>query len=390
MSGIRTMGLLRLRPFARAQSSFPMSQNDEKARYVVIMAGGRGERFWPQSRLARPKHLLPIVGDQPMLAQTIDRLAGLVPLENVLIITNTEQQVAVGECCPELPVDNIIAEPVGRDTAAAVGLAALLVRARCADAAFAMLPADHVIHDAATFRRDVEAAFVAAEQEDALITLGIPPTHPATGYGYIRCGETVGEAGGEAVYAVGEFKEKPALEVARRYLDSGEYLWNAGMFFWRVPVIVSAFERHAPDLWAALAPIATGLAEGAPLVELLRQHYPDIPKISVDYAIMEKADAVRVMKTHFDWDDVGEWPAVARHSKEDAEGNVLKGAAMIQNGKGNLVVGTGKRLLALVGTEDLMVIETDDATLVCPKDKAQEIKDLVKRIGADAAWKHLT
>ncbi|MCC5839933.1 MAG: mannose-1-phosphate guanylyltransferase [Opitutales bacterium] len=367
-----------------------MSQNDEKARYVVIMAGGRGERFWPQSRLARPKHLLPIVGDRPMLAQTIERLAGVVPPENILIITNTEQQVAVGECCPELPIDNIIAEPVGRDTAAAVGLATLLVRARCGDATFAMLPADHVIHDAATFRRDVDAAFAAAECEDALITLGIPPTHPATGYGYIRRGEVSGEAGGQPVYAVGEFKEKPSHDVARRYLESGEYLWNAGMFFWRVPVITSAFERHASELWSAMEPIATGLTAGEPLAALLRDHYPSLPKISVDYAIMEKADTVRVMETHFDWDDVGEWPAVARHTKADSADNVLKGAAIIHNGKGNLVVGTGKRLLALVGTEDLMVIETDAATLVCPKHKAQEIKELVKRIGADAAWKHLT
>lgn len=361
----------------------------KKDRYIVIMAGGRGERFWPQSRLARPKHLLPIVGDKPMLTQTIDRLGDLVPPENVFIITNVEQRDAVVECCPSVPPANVVAEPVGRDTAAAVGLATVLVADKNAEAAFAMLPADHVIHDHAAFQRDLDAAFAAAEGSDALVTVGIQPTYPATGYGYIRRGGEADRAREKPVYTVDAFKEKPDEATAREYVEAGGYYWNAGMFFWRAPVIADCFARFTPDLWEALKAVADGLREGGDLGPLLEKHYPGLEKISVDYAIMEKAETVRVLESSFDWDDVGEWPAVARHSELDDEGNAVKGAAMVHKGAGNIVIGTGKRLLAVLGTEDLIVIETDDATLVCPKDKAQEIKALVKRVAGHPDWKGL-
>lgn len=354
-------------------------------RYVVIMAGGRGERFWPQSRLARPKHLLPIVGDKPMLTQTIERLGAVVPPERVLIITNAEQAAAVREVCPMVPADNVIAEPVGRDTAAAVGLATLLVKHRDPAATFAMLPADAVIHDAAGFQRILQASFEAAETADALITIGIKPTFPATGYGYIHKAEAVAEASGETVFRVAQFREKPDLETAQAYLASGEYYWNAGMFFWRVPVISDCFERFTPSLWRALQAIESGLSAGAPLDGLLAEHYPQLEKISVDYAIMEKAESVRVLESAFDWDDVGEWPAVARHYPADEAGNVVRGLAALHEASGNIVLSESGHTVALVGVEDLIVVHTADATLVCPKSKAQEIKQLVKGLaGADA------
>ncbi|HSH09321.1 MAG TPA: mannose-1-phosphate guanylyltransferase, partial [Oceanipulchritudo sp.] len=292
------------------------------SRYVVIMAGGKGERFWPQSRLRRPKHLLPIVGETPMLTQTVDRLGKVVPLQNVLIITNSEQRDAVLDVCPMLPPENVIAEPVGRDTAAAVGLATVLVSHRDPEACFAMLPADHVIHDSAGFQSVLEAAFSAAEEEDALVTVGIKAAYPATGYGYIHRGAEVGHAAGQPVYEVEAFREKPDAETAGRYVVSGDYYWNAGMFIWRVPVISAEFEKHTPSLWAALGAIRKGLAAGNELVELLQAHYPGLEKISIDYAIMEKAATVRVIESAFDWDDVGEWPAVERHYQKDSGGNV--------------------------------------------------------------------
>jgi|TARA_B110000438_G_scaffold235332_1_gene232026 mannose-1-phosphate guanylyltransferase len=361
-----------------------------KKRYVVIMAGGRGERFWPQSRLARPKHLLPIVGDKPMLTQTVERLGALVPPERVLIITNSEQAEAVKEVCPMLPAENVIAEPIGRDTAAAVGLATLLVKHRDPDACFAMLPADAVIHDAEGFQRILGAAFAAAEAEDALVTIGIKPTYPATGYGYIQKSETIGEAGGEPVHAIAQFKEKPDQATAESYVASGDFYWNAGMFFWRVPVISECFENFTPSLWEALQAIDKGLEAGEALDGLLATHYSTLEKISVDYAIMEKAKTVRVVESAFDWDDVGEWPAVARHYPADDAGNVVRGLASLLDAEGNIVLSESGHTVALIGVKDLIVVQTPDATLVCPKDQAQEIKKLVKGLSSDDATKHLT
>lgn len=353
------------------------------------MAGGKGERFWPQSRLSRPKHLLPIVGDEPMLTQTVKRLEGLVPPERVLIITNSEQRAAVLETCPMLPAENVIAEPVGRDTAAAVGLATVLVADRDPDGCFAMLPADHIIRDKAGFQSVLESAFGAAEQADTLVTIGIRAAYPATGYGYIHRGAVEQEIAGRPVYAVQAFREKPDLATATRYVESGEYYWNAGMFFWRVPVISAEFERHTPGLWQALGAIRSGLAGGQALDALLAEHYPNLEKISVDFAIMEKAGSVQVVESAFDWDDVGEWPAVERHYPKDADGNVSKGQVLVHDGSGNIVVNDGSQLTAVVGVDNLIVVQTADATLVCPKEKAQEIKELVKRLGTQEALKHL-
>lgn len=346
-------------------------------RYVVIMAGGRGERFWPQSRLARPKHLLPIVGESALLVQTIERLLPLVPAERVLIITNRQQAAAIRELCPMLPAENIVAEPVGRDTAAAVGLALVLVRRRDPEATFAMLPADHVIHDSVTFRADLDRAFAAAEREPLIVTLGIRPTEPATGFGYIQRGAA--RAGVEGLHDVTRFVEKPLLEVAQGYLASGDYLWNAGMFFWRVPVVAAAFAQHVPDLWAELGRLDAALAAGRPLEAVLGELYPTLKKISVDYALIEKAKNVAVIPARFDWDDVGAWPAVMRHFPADAAGNVLRGLATVENAAGNLVVSTSDHLVAVLGVQDLIVVHTPDATLVCPKEKSQEIKALLKR-----------
>lgn len=393
MEGFRTSATLR----SIGKSQFPLHSGSTSAkpsrmnrnRFVVIMAGGKGERFWPQSRLQRPKHLLPIVGDKPMLRQTVERLGAVVPVDHVLIITNAEQREAVLEVCPMLPPENVVAEPVGRDTAAAVGLAALLVGHRDPAAAFAMLPADHVIHDEAGFQATLESAFTAAEAEDALVTVGIEAAWPATGYGYIERDEVVSTLGDRPVYAVRAFKEKPDAETAERYVASGRYFWNAGMFFWRVPVISAEFAAHTPGLWQALGAIGSGLEAGQPLDSLLAREYPGLEKISIDYAIMEKATTVRVLEARFDWDDVGEWPAVERHHEKDSHGNVSRGSVLIRQGEGNIVLGEGDHTIALIGVDNLIVVHTADATLVCPKDQAQAIKELVKALGQDEAFTHL-
>ncbi|HKK17883.1 MAG TPA: sugar phosphate nucleotidyltransferase [Opitutales bacterium] len=359
-------------------------------RYVVIMAGGRGERFWPASRLARPKQLLPIVGEKAMLTQTVERLSGLVDPKDVFVITNAEQRDAVLEVCPDLDPAKVVGEPVGRDTAAAVGLAAVLVRREDPRAAFAMLPADAVIHDAAGLRATLESAFEVAEARPVLATIGITADFPATGYGYIQQGDKLGDYAGREVFNVKRFVEKPDLETAESYLQSGDYFWNAGMFIWSLPSVVAELEKSTPSLWAALQAIDSGLDSGQDLDALMAEHYPKLEKISVDYAIIEKANNVVMVESGFDWDDVGEWPAVARHYPADDSGNVVRGSAELAEARNNIVFSPdADHLVALLGVEDLIVVKTDDATLVCHKDKAQHLKELVKTIGAKEAYKKL-
>jgi len=354
-------------------------------RYVVIMAGGRGERFWPQSREATPKHLLPIVGDKPMLAQTVDRLTGVVPRENVFVLTTRSQLTGCREACPDLPAGNIVAEPMGRDTAAATGLAMLLVKQRNPNAAFAMLPADHVIKETAEYAKLLDIAFAAAEAADVLVTLGIKPTAPETGFGYIQQAGPWRQVGGRDVMAVKRFVEKPNLATAEAYLASGEYYWNAGMFVWRVPVVEAAFQAHAAELSAGLAKLEAAARSAGGWDQALLEVYPTLKKVSVDYALMEKSTNVVVVPATFDWDDVGAWPAIAKHFQPDSQGNVLRGLALVEKGSQNIVIASAGHLVGVIGVSDLVVVHTPEATLVCPKDRAQEIKALLARIKDDPA-----
>lgn len=355
------------------------------------MAGGRGERFWPESRATRPKQLLPIVGESPMLAQTVGRLKGVVPVENIFVITNAEQREAVLEVCLGLDPEKVIGEPVGRDTAAAVGLATLLVRRADPEASFAILPADAVIHDGSEFQTALEAAFSVAETEPVLAMIGIIPTYPATGYGYILKGSSMGKYGDRTAYHVERFVEKPDFKTAQNYLNSGGYYWNAGMFIWSVSSIVPELQKSTPELWHSLQSIDTDLDAGLGINDLLAEHYPNLEKISVDYAIIEKAKDVVMLESGFDWDDVGEWSAIARHYPEDPSGNILCGTTELIDASGNIIYcHEQSHLIALLGVNDLIVVKTGDATLICHKDKAQKIKDLVRQIGAkEALKKHL-
>jgi mannose-1-phosphate guanylyltransferase len=351
-----------------------------KNRYVVIMAGGKGERFWPQSRLKRPKHLLPIVGDSPMLSQTIERLDGLVPPERVYVITNAEQRDAVLQSCPGLLPEKVIGEPEGRDTAAAVGLAALLVEAQGEDSAFALLPADHVIEDHEGFRSVLESAFEAAEGDDCLVTIGIKPNFPSTGYGYLCRGDELRAENGRVLSRVDCFVEKPDLPKAQEYLESGNYFWNAGMFVWRPSVILSALGKYASALSSGLTELKEEWKTSGCLVESMAKIYPTMEKISIDFAVMEKADGVVMLESAFDWDDVGEWPAIARHYPQDENGNVFKGMGLAIDSTENLTFSEDGHCIALLGVKDLIVVQSPDATMICHKDCAQQVKELAQQV----------
>ena len=350
-----------------------------KNHYVVIMAGGKGERFWPQSRLKRPKHLLPIVGDSPMLSQTIERLDGLVPPERVYVITNAEQRDAVLQSCPGLLPEKVIGEPEGRDTAAAVGLAALLVEAEGEDAAFALLPADHVIQDHEGFRSVLGSAFDAAEAEDCLVTIGIKPDFPSTGYGYLCRGEELKAENDRVLSRVDRFVEKPDLPKAEEYLKEGTYFWNAGMFVWRPSVILSALGKHAPALSSGLTELKEEWKASGCLTESMAKIYPSLEKISIDFAVMEKADGVVMLESAFDWDDVGEWPAIARHYPKDENGNVFKGMGLAIDSTENLTFSEDGHCISLLGVKDLIVVQSRDATMICHKDCAQQVKELARQ-----------
>jgi mannose-1-phosphate guanylyltransferase len=324
-----------------------------------------------------------------MLAQTVERVAALVPSDNLIIITNAEQRAIILDDLPQLSGAQVIGEPIGRDTAAAVGLATVLVKAKDPDASYAILPADHVIHDGEAYRKVLDCAFAAAEETGSLVTIGIKPTEPATGYGYIHVGDKRTEVDGAPVYKVQRFVEKPDLETAQTYVDSGEYFWNAGMFIWKASAIDAALKTHTPVLYEGLQQISSGLAKGESIESLMETVYPTLEKISVDFAIMEKAQDVSMVESAFDWDDVGAWPAIERHYPKDESGNVAKGATIFAQSSNNIVVSEDGHLTAVIGADDLIIVHTKDATLVCHKDRAQEIKAVVKQLGEDDKFKHL-
>ncbi|HEX5420564.1 MAG TPA: mannose-1-phosphate guanylyltransferase [Gammaproteobacteria bacterium] len=364
-------------------------------RYAVIMAGGRGERFWPLSREKTPKQLLKLLGARSFLQQAVERVLPLVPAGNVFVITTEAQAGEVRNQLPELPAENIVAEPMGRDTCAAVTLGAALVGARSAAGVMAVLPADHVIPDRAGFRRVLGDAFEAAAAGNTIVTIGIEPTEPATGYGYIRLGERLpaADAGAETVFHRAErFVEKPPLAAAAEYLASGRYRWNAGMFVWSFETIGLGLREHCPEMFAACERWAAAARGGEALAARLARDYPALRKISVDYALMEHARNVVVADGAFAWDDLGSWTALARHLPSDADGNCAVGDFVHVDGGGNLIFDArtrGRTPIALVGVRDMIIVQTDDAVLLAAKSEAQKVKDLVRRLAQDEAFRKL-
>jgi mannose-1-phosphate guanylyltransferase len=348
-------------------------------RYALILAGGSGERFWPLSRRATPKQLLKLFGKETLLQSALSRLQGILPRENILVLTNVEQEVAVRELIAgQLPAENIVSEPAKRDTAAAIALAVGWVAARDPNASMAVLPADHLIQDEAAFATTLNAAFSVAENSDAVVTLGIRPTWACPSYGYIeRAGEVTisGNDSDVPVFEVVRFREKPDAATAQKFLDAGNFSWNSGMFIWSLKTVISEFSRHVP----ALAQFVEEVRTTADLSALLEKRFCKLEKISIDFALMEKANRVLNIEASFPWDDVGSWISVAKYLEADSDDNRSNAGILQLNSSNNVVycADPGSRV-ALLGVEDLIVVQTGDALLVAHRDKADEIKKLTE------------
>ena len=348
--------------------------------YALILAGGSGERFWPLSRRRRPKQFLRLISEQTLLEATVTRLEGLIPRENILILTNAEQEASLRELLPDFPKANIIAEPAKRDTAAAVALGAGWVAARDHFATMIVLPADHVIKDVPAFQKTVRIAAAAATETGALVTIGLKPTWACPGFGYIEEGAPIqlraAEADGARIHHVRRFREKPNTELAETFLRAGNFRWNAGMFVWSVPTVLSEFNRHAPELASFISQVS------APdnFDKALRTRFSNLPKISFDYAIMEKADRVLVVEAGFDWDDVGGWQAVASYFDHDASGNAANCEIIAVESTNNIIFDQDRLKVALLGVHNLIVVRTGDAVLICHRHQAEKIKKLVGQL----------
>ncbi|MFO7871021.1 MAG: sugar phosphate nucleotidyltransferase [Kiritimatiellia bacterium] len=348
---------------------------------AVIMAGGKGERFWPLSTRSRPKQLLSLVGDEPLLSLAVKRLEGLIPLRNIFIITRDELTEAVRQTAPELPGENIVGEPFGRDTAAACALGAALVKARDPEAVFCVLTADHIIEDIPIFQKTLAESMKTASSSDVLITIGIKPGFPSTGFGYIEAGNALSERDGIEFAAARRFVEKPDRATAGKYLEKGNYYWNSGMFVWSVNSFLKALKEFEPPLYAMSETMASHAGK-EDFQDMLETEYSKLRKISVDYAVMEKARNIVVVKGLFDWDDVGSWPALENHFDKDSSGNILIGRCKTIDAEGNIVV-SHNRVTALMGVRGLIVVHAENATLVCTRERAQEVKAMVKKLSED-------
>ncbi len=362
-----------------------MSKNT-LALHAVILAGGRGTRFWPRSRTRTPKQLLNIVGDRTMLQQTIERLWPAFPPRNMWIVTNEKQGPAVRRQAREIPVAHILTEPCGRNTAAAIGLAAVHLLKESSpqggDALMAVLPADHYVGQPGRYLRLVRAALDLAAQDENLVVLGIPPTRPETGFGYVERTGRAKRVRGFAAYAVRRFTEKPNLVRARRYTASGRYFWNAGMFFWRVSTFLAQLKRFLPETYWALERLRGSI--GTPKYDrLLRTTYSKLANISVDHAILERATrepnaaGVFVLPADIGWSDIGSWAAVYELLAGKRGKNVSAGRCLGLDAEGNFFW-SPEKFVAAIGVKDLVVVETRDALLVCPRDRAQEVGNIVK------------
>ena len=333
--------------------------------YAVIMAGGRGERFWPAGRRNKPKQFLPLVSEKPLIEETVQRLFPLIAPEKVLVITNRDFVEKTRELLP-IPAENVIGEPEGRNTAPCVALAAALLKRRDPDSTMILLPADHVISPAKKFQAALlHAAEVA--QSGSLVTLGIIPHKPSTGYGYIHAGDFEGNFAD-----VLEFKEKPDRKTAEMFLRDGNYFWNSGIFIWRTDVIEKEFEKYCPELAEKISSWANGAD--------FNRDFAECEKISIDYAIMEKAENVKVGKVDFRWNDIGSWSSLRNQFPVDDDGNVVRGNAVVLDAHDNVIIGDPEMMLGVIGMHDVALIQSGNSVLVCPLSEEQRVKELLAEI----------
>ena len=348
----------------------------------VIMAGGSGTRFWPESRKNRPKQLLRIAGKRTMIRATVERILPEIPFHHIMVVTGVVHAEEIRNQIPELTEDMIVAEPFGKNTAPCIALAAYKLRKIDADAVMAVLPADHLIQKEAEFREALAVAARVASAGDPLVTFGIVPHRPETGYGYIQLGPAEREIGSKTFYQVGRFVEKPDRAKAEEYVASGNYMWNSGMFMWHVGAIIRAFETYLPFISKIMEQISPALNtpdESAAIAEA----YAAVDSISIDYGIMEKADNVLTLPIDVGWSDVGSWASLEEVWECDENGNAAKGQCVIIESRG-CVISSPEKLTAVLGLQDLVVVDTPDALLVCRKDRAQDVRqlqELLKELG---------
>lgn len=345
--------------------------------HAVIMAGGVGARFWPLSRRNRPKQLIDLTGEGSMLERTMTRLDGLVEKDRIWIVTNAEQAALIQELTPDFDAQRFIIEPTGRNTAPAVGLAAVHLHKHDPDAVMIVLPADHRITNIEQFHFCLTSAVESVHDSEVLATIGIEPTRPETGYGYVQM-DTSGVRVRDNVYPVKTFAEKPNLQTARLFLESGEFLWNSGMFVWRADTILKQIKEHLPQWGMAFHEIEKAI--GTPQeMDVTRKVFEAGKGISIDYGVMEHAPKVAVVRGTFDWNDVGSWDEVWRLMPHDENGNAVRGNVTLANTHNTCVLGN-KKLIAAVGVSNLIIVETEDALMICPLDRSQEVKELVDKL----------
>jgi mannose-1-phosphate guanylyltransferase len=349
--------------------------------HAIVMAGGSGTRFWPASRAARPKQLLPLSGGRSLLEETIRRVEGLVPRERVLVVTSDRLVPEVARLLADLPAASLVGEPCRRDTAPCIGLAALLCLARDPEAVLLVMPSDHVISPAAGFHEAIRAGcdLVAADPE-ALVTFGIRPTWPATGFGYVERADSIRIPGtGVAAFRVGQFREKPPLRVAEEYLAAGGFYWNAGIFVWRAATIVERLAEAEPDCVERLRRVAAAW-ERTDRDEIFAREFAAIRGISIDYAVLERSSRAVVIEAPFAWDDLGGWSAVSRQRGTDSEGNAIFGKHLGIDTTGSIVHSEGNHLVVTLGCADMLVVHVEDVTLVAPRSHEEAVRKVVAEI----------
>lgn len=355
--------------------------------YPLIMAGGSGTRLWPLSRQSRPKQAIELIDNRTMLQHAVDRLDSLLPLNRIMVVTAHEYVDILSAQVPGVPRENFIVEPMARGTAGAIGLSAVHLKHRDPDAVMAVLTADHYIRDVDKFRRVLSAAAQVAS-EGSIVTLGIEPSFPSTAFGYIHRREWVGQMDGFGVYAVDSFVEKPDADRAAEFLATGLYSWNSGMFVWQVSRIMAEFARQMPDVYAQLQTIEAAL--GTPdEAQVMGEIWPQVRKETIDYGIMEGADGVVVIPVDIGWTDIGDWAAIFELHRPDEMGNVIVGAEHIGVSTHSSFIQGGGRLIATIGLEDIVVIDTGDAVLICSRDRAQDVKLIVEQLQKDGRFEHL-
>ena len=345
---------------------------------AVIMAGGKGERFWPKSRTNLPKQFLNISGSsKSMIQQCVERLEKLIPIAQIFIVTNELYAELIKIQIPHLPTDNIIIEPIGRNTAPCVGLASIIIEEKFPESTMVVIPSDHIIKNEDELLGILKTATLLSERNCA-ITLGVAPGYAETGYGYIEISDESSVLNGLPIHKVEKFVEKPDFETAKKYLESGNYYWNSGIFVWKVRVIRNYIKLYMPEMHELLeimrAEMLTGVRD-----DVVQKYFHEMPEQSIDYGIMEKLSDIFMIPCEFGWDDVGSWTALERINESDEDGNIVRGNILSIDTKRCIIESNG-RLIATLGIEDLIVVETDDVTLICQKDRAQEIKNVIKEL----------